>query len=554
MTAMTKSSPFLLLLATIFLLLVALAAFWITLMPQRMLGQLAETMAREQGVSLEALRSRLNFDGGLTLQLEAVTLADANSAASLSARDLSLDIGFSALFGGAVIANTLTLTAPVLTLDVSKRAKALKLPARHILFREGRVKLWDSQRKSGVGFDDVNGSITADDSAKLEISFVQNGSLKTMVAEADSAERLLSDGSPVDIIFSSQSNILSFSGRARLRGGLALDGQTTFESKDTGDALRWMGVALKRLDGAGAIAVTAGVSVDGLSATFKDVSIKVGATEFKGLANLQAGPDRMKVTGDLVVTTLALLSSENILVTPWSELPFNLADLTAVDTDLKLKIGRLSLRGQELGAADMALAMDGGNTVAELSLATAQMNMQLTPHTNSLELKAGIEAKNADMKGLLGGLVGFADVSGPVDLNADVSATGLSPAAWVSTVKGHVAFQTRRASLNGIDIPALLASPQEGWKYSPSAATTGFSASVDAELREGVAILKKVDMSLAGSTVSAKGEIDLLRQAFDVTLSPKRNVQSIKGRWVQPLFTADAGAAPPLRPASVPAN
>ncbi len=551
---MIRSSPFLLLAATIVLLCVALAAFWITLMPQRMLAQFADHMQREQGLTLEARHPNLRFDGGWVLHLEAVTLADANSKTSLSARDMSMDIGVAAFFGGGVAADTLTLTAPVLVIDISAQAKPLALPARHILFREGTVKLRDGVHKGGLAFSDVNGSISLDGAAKLEVSFLQNGSLTTLVAEADSADRLRADGSPADILMSAEDKIISFSGRARFNAGLTLDGQMTLDARDSAQTLAWIGMPLKLFEPAGRVTVTSGVSTDGLSATFNGLSAKFATTEVKGLANLQAGTDRAKLTGDLTMASLAVLPQGNVLAQPWSEVPLPIADLTTLDTDLKLKAEHLILRGYDLGVADVTMVIDNGRGVVGLSTGSSKLDFAVTLQGGKITCDAVIEAKSADIKTLLGGLLGFDRFSGLADVKMNATATGASPAALVSNLKGSLSITAKKASLAGVESSTLFSAPHEGWQSSEVLKTQNMDLNFMAQIDDGILTLSQADVAFPGSSLKAKGEIDLLRQAFSLVLTPKGKVQALKGTWTLPLFAADAGVAPVLRPVSVPAN
>jgi hypothetical protein len=552
---MTKSTPLLLLVATITLVLAALLAFWIALMPQRILYQISERFRSEQGSALEARNPKLRFDGGLVLQLESVTLTDgSDNTAALSARDMSMNVGVSALFGGAVIADTVTLNAPVLNIDVAAKSNWQSLPARTVIVREGVIKLRDATRKSVVALSDVNGRLTTGEGVKLDISFLQNGAITSLVADADSMARLVDTGSPVDVSVSAQDRILSFSGRAVFNGGLALDGQLTAEGSDTGTMMEWLGMPLQSLKTSGPISITAGVSTTGLSATFNNVTGKFAGQDLKGQMNIQAGPDRMRLTADLTMAALKVLPQTSLLTQAWSETPFSSADVNAVDTDIKLKADQLSLRGIDQGAADITLITTSGNMLLNASLPVTKIFVAVKPKGQIVQVDVAIDANSVDAKMFLGGLVGFDRISGPIDVAFKTSAEGASPAALVSTLKGSFNLVTKRATLNGVDLSTVLSAPREGWQASDSAKSTGLDMSIEAKLDEGVATLDKADISASGVALKAKGEVDLLRQAFNISLVPKGKVQSIKGTWVSPLFAADAGTAPPMRPATVPAN
>lgn len=552
---MTKSRPLLIVVITLCMLFAALTAFWIALLPQRMLGQISELMLREQGLTLEAKKPRLRFDGDLVLRLEAVTLTDGkDNVTALTARDMTLDVGIASLFGGGVTAKTLTLNAPIVNIEVSGHATTLSLPARRVILREGVVKLRDATRKSVVALADVNGQISMGESAKLDVSFILNGAVTTLAAEVESATRLLAEGSPADISLSAKNQIISFSGRARYSSGVELDGQITLEGSDAAGFFNWIGMPLRLLEDVGPIALTSGVSTNGLSATLNNVDAKTGAQNVKGNANVQAGPDRMKLTADLAMAGLNVLSKTSLLAAPWSEKPFDLSDLTAVDADVKFKVEHLSLRGLDQGPSDVAVTSTDGKTNIDVSLAATKFHVALVPKSKMIQLDATLDAKLVDAKTLLAGLLGFDRLSGPVNLLAKVSAEGANPAALISTLKGNINLDGQKLSLSGIDLRSLIATPHEGWQANDTAKTARFDMSFESQIDDGVAALQKAEIALPDATLKAKGEIDFLRQAFSVSFAPKGKVQSLKGTWVRPLFAADAGIAPALRPVTAPAN
>lgn len=550
---MTKSTPLLLLVATITLVLAALIAFWIALMPQRILYQIAERFRSEQGSVLEARNPRLRFYGELLLQLESVTLTDgSNNTAALTARDMSMNVGVSALFGSAAMVDTVTLNAPVLNIDVAAKSNWQVLPAHTVIVREGVIKLRDATRKSVVALSDVNGRLTTAEGVKLDISFLQNGAITALVAEADSMVRLLDTGSPVDISISAKDKILSFSGRAAFNNGLALDGQMTAEGGDAGAMLKWLGMPLQSLKTSGPLSITAGVSTAGLSATLNNVTGKISGQDLKGQMNIQAGPDRMKLTADLTMATLNVLPQTSLLDRPWSETPFTPADLNAVDTDIKLKADHLSLRGLQQGPADLALTTTSGNLLLNASLPQAKFLVTVKPKTQTVQVDLAIEAKSVEAKTFLGGLLGFDHMSGPIDMAFKTTSEGASLAELVSTLKGNVTVAAKKAAISGLDLLTALNSPHEGWQAGNT--SSGVELAVEAKLEEGVATFAKADFTASGTTVRFKGDVDLLRQAFNLSPAPKGKVQAIKGTWVSPLFAANAGTASPMRPATIPAN
>ena len=564
MTPMTlnKPKPFLLLVITISLLIVALLAFWLAMVPQRMLAQLTTRLQQESGLTLEARNPRLRFFDGLALQLESVALSgNPNTTTSLSVQNLDMDVGIAALFGGSVSAGTLTLETPVIDLDVSPHAMPLMLPAKRIVIREGTVKLRDTSRKAVIAVTDVNGQITADAAggSKLDASFMLNNTLTTLVADAENAQRLMAAGSPADVTLSSKDKIVSFSGRARLKDGVALDGQITVEAPDTAAALSWLGMPLDVFKGAGNLSLVSGLSSDGLSASFNAAILKIGATEITGQARLLAGPDRMQLTGDLASAEIALLAtsqSVSLLAQPWSEAPYNAASLTALDSDLKVVVQKLLLRGVELGSADISIKGTGGTTVvqATLPMAKTEMTLTLTPKNGATAADVSMATASGDVGQMIKAVSGFDHVAGDGDLTLQARSEGNNLAAHISSLKGKAGLKLAKASITGIDLTTLLVMPGEGWQTADSLRTDDIALSFEAALDEGVAVLSKAEATLPGLAMKPTGEVDLLRQAFNLALHPKgKNLDPkliLGGTWMTPRFSLNTGSAPALRPTS----
>jgi hypothetical protein len=178
------------------------------------------------------------------------------------------------------------------------------------------------------------------------------------------------------------------------------------------------------------------------------------------------------------------------------------------------------------------------------------LSVKTLPVRTAFSADIDLQSKAADAKLLLGGLWGFDFASGAIDLSLLASASGNTPAALVSTLKGKVTVDAGKLKLANTDVVARAAAPGEGW----STGTSDIGISLEADITEGIATLGKADLVLPAGTTNLKGEIDLLRQAFDLKVVPKGKVKSIRGTWTRPLFAADAGVAPDIRPISAPAN
>jgi hypothetical protein len=549
---MSKSYPLLLLVATLCLVITILAAFWIGLMPQRLLANLSRQLKMEQGVILEASSPRMGFDGGPILKLQKISISR-DGGLELTARDMTIGFGYSAAFGSKPSPTRVSLGAPVITLDLDKATWSTPLVAPEIEIHDAVVRLKDARHASSLAFSDVNGKLTVTDSVKLDLSFLQNGNLTTLNADVESTERLANTGSPADITLASREKILSFSGRTKFNQGLTLDGQMTLEGSETQTLLAWLGMPLQLLRGAGEIKLTSGLSTDGLAATLPTITAQIGARDFAGSAALQAGTDRVAITADITMPSLAVLPVTNLLAAPWSETPIALTDLTAVDANIHIKTPSLNLRQQNWGSSDITLNQKAGTAELVLTAQATTLNLRAASLANRLTLDLDIKAKSAEAKTLLGGLLGFDSLTGPLDFSTKVTATGNSLAALVSTLTGRITANSPKLSVASIAIADHLTSPGEGWQIGKGSTST-MGLTIDAELSDGIATLTRGELTFPTAITKLKGEIDLLRQAFDLQPSPKSKVQSISRQWSKPLFAAEAGVAPTLRSVTAPAN
>jgi AsmA-like C-terminal region len=549
---MTKSSPLLLLVATLCLVIAVLAAFWIGLMPQRLLANLSRQLKMEQGLILEAKSPRMGFDGGPVLKLQAVSMAS-DSGFDMTARDVQIDLGYAALFGGKPAPLRVDFGAPVITLDMAKAGASNIGLAPEISVHDAVIRLKDSRNGNALALSDINGKLTLAGNLKLDVSFLQNGNLTTLSADIESAERFADAGSPADITLASREKILSFSGRAKLKQGLELDGQMSLEGAEAQTAFAWLGMPFQALAGAGEIKLTSGVSTQALEASLSKIVAQIGGQDLAGQATVKAGPDRVGVKADITMPALSLLPNTNPLASPWSEVPFSTADLSALNADINLNTENLILRQYTWGPADLSVNMAANTASLDLKTKTTTLNIKASPTHPLLGLEVDLQSTAADAKTLFGGLLGFDMLSGPIDLSFKATASGNTAAAVASTLKGRVTVTAPKLNISSIDVAAQLATPGEGWQTS-AAATSAMGVAIDAEMTDGIAALTKADLILPSGIIKLKGEVDLLRQAFDLRATPKGKVQAITGTWTRPLFAAEAGVAPPLRPVTAPAN
>jgi AsmA-like C-terminal region len=553
MIFMTTSRPLLLIVITLCLLLVSLTVFWMAAMPQQLLGTLKRSVAEQGNYALEATSPRLSFRDGLSLSLENVTLGNSTSA-SLSAGRMDIKLGLTSLFGGGIVADDVVLDTAVITLDVSETSSLPKLFARRLTLKESTLRLRDQKRLAVVGLSDVNGSLAMlpDGAVKADLTFLLADQLTSFVAEAENAERLFTTGSPADVSLSTPRMLISFSGQAKLSAGISLAGQSIIESGDAAALFRWLGMPFDALEGVGRFRLEGGVVMQNLSTQFDKFEARVGTESVTGTASISAGPDRINLAGEWSVPRLSLFAIEPLYEKPWNEKPFTIADVTAANLDLKLNVKQLRLRARDMGAVAVALKTEDQRLTVSMprqpfATGEAEAAFVFTQDKGALTLDTKLDSKAIDANLILGGTLGLDAVQGPIDLNITTKQQGNSLADLISTTSGTMKLASRNLNVAGIDLTTRLSTLGSGWQASAGLSTTGLTLQTTVLLTDGIATLDQTTLKLGSVVLKPKGEVDVLRQALALQLSPKT---TMTGAWTAPVVAT--GELPHITSAATP--
>jgi uncharacterized protein involved in outer membrane biogenesis len=558
MTDMFKPRPLLFVVATLMAVLVGLAGGWLATLPRHVFASLKQQLAEQQNLVLEARNPRFGYDGGVVMRLDTVSLTTADGAVSfVTAQALSLPMHLSALLGSANRNGTLVLQSAAINVDLSAGAQAWSLPAENLELRDATVRLRDRQLNAVVTLGDVNGKLrkTAEGGAALFFSFILNDALTRFEAEVEDIGRLASSGSPADMTLATGDKIISFSGRAKATDTVSLDGQMTADAAELSSFLQWLGLPLRSFSNVGAVRLSSGFSSSGLAADVVAMAGQAGGADFSGKIKLTAGPDRPRVVAELDIPRLDLfktLAAPSLFAAPWSETALPVADLRVFDGSLAVKTESLRLHGVDMGVTGLRFTAEKGQVLLETSGALTSTTELAT---DASTLRATMKLATARAGDMLRGVFGFQALSGAADLELDVSANGQSIAALVSTLRGKTKMVGKGVGLSRIDLSALVKIPGEGWRAADGAKSDVATLSLEAMLDEGVARISKSEVRVTDVMLRPEGEIDLLRQAFDVKLNAKGAAAEpkllLKGTWTVPQFVFDAGKPPPLRPTSV---
>lgn len=542
---MLKTRPLFLLVVTLCLLMVVVASYWVALLPQRSLRQLKQELLLTSGVVLDAKRARLVIGNGFGVVLDDISLTNPSDQPwQLTAKSATMP---------GVMGGDIALDQPVLDVDVSNvNAGILAMPYRTIL-RDGILKLRDPARRAVVAITDINGEISSEGAKGLkgQLAMVWGSQISDLVFDIEDLERFSASGSPMDVTLKSKAMLLGFSGQGRADKGFKLVGQATADAEEAATFFRWLGMPLQSLKGSGKFTAKSGISITGLSVALADASGKLGASEFSGQLTLAAGADRMALSGDLDISQLSILGPQktaSVFAEPWSEQVLPFTDAKAIEYNLNIKTAALVMRGRNLGGLAFKLTADGGNTSIGVSRQPfagghVEGNISLEGSVQRPDVFGAWQLEGVDAKLFMSGMFGFEPLEGPIDGVANFSSQGLHPAALISSLKGDFSLQSKSLGISGVDFKNLLAEPRVGWI---GALTKPMQMNLATTLNEGVMILGTSDIQSAEVTLKPRGEIDVLRQVFDIQLQPKGSGTDPKmmltGPWNAPTFSNTVAA------------
>jgi uncharacterized protein involved in outer membrane biogenesis len=197
----------------------------------------------------------------------------------------------------------------------------------------------------------------------------------------------------------------------------------------------------------GAFALSTHARSAGAAIALTDLKLAAGPSEIAGSATYESGGARPKVTADLKANAIPLAAlaggggkekGSGGGGPPWSREPMDLSMLTGVDADLTLAADALILESGRVDGFVGKLALnDGVLTITQLSGKT---------RGGGIDLKGEVHARGVPSAALtvaathleIGELVdaGGMRVQGPVSVNGDFKASGVSMAEMIDTLSG----------------------------------------------------------------------------------------------------------------------
>jgi AsmA protein len=523
-----------------FTLVLVLAIFlfgiWLILVPAQIAGKIKQAIELRTGRELIVSGgSSLMFSPALGVALHDVSLTGASAMAEpvLRAKNLMVPLSLVQLIAGQGSTDSLVLEGAQINVILNAQGHANVLieqtpdagktdadaqPGQplHVKIIDGTFHF--SDLRNGNEFElhqlsadvDYGEALTAAGSATVKNQRIHFSST------LNSLSRAFAEGSPLDLTVDGAGGSFSFSGRVATGGNLNLAGQALLESTDAPRLFNWLGVKLQGFGALKKISLSGALDAQGNVFLLKQAKLKVANMNAEGEVSFSNAGERPNLTAALGFNVLDFnlyQPAQAATTRGWSEKPINIADINAVDAQFKISANKMlygtlvtgpatvegSLKDRALSATIKSDAVAGGTALLDVSF-DAQ---QLPP-----KLKLDVALTAVEGKSFLPAIIGQHWLSGPLTVAANLSASGESQAAMISSLAGDVDAKIEGGSIRGLD-------------FAQNA-----NAQAKLTLADGVATLG--ENSFAGT-----GEVDILRQALALSIAGRL----IKGPWDAPVIS-----------------
>lgn len=439
----------------------------------------------------------------------------------------------------------------------------------------GRIAYLDERSGTALALANVEaaGALAGPaDELNARGAFIWNERRATFTLFLKSPQRIAEDGSPGDLTLQAPGLNFQFSGRTAISKGFELDGQSEIKSTDLGLVASWFGATLPmglngaRFELAGAV----DSSAQGL--LFTNAQFALDDMHGQGDVGMMRGKGRPRLEADINVGTIDLSRysatpgtvDTSFLSTPWSSAPIDLSALRTLDAKLDVTTNSFAYGAFRTGPAEMKVGLADGLLDLKLEKASyaegtldLSLNVDGKSETPAVQLTANGEGLAADKA--LAAALGFADLTGRLSPSLAFSARGKTLAEMISTLKGDASFRTVSGKLTGVDLPAAFAKVSneviKGWGRDDRLSTAFDAFSATFTIADGIAATSNLILTSAPLNFTAKGEIDLLRQAIEFKVDPQLAVATdanadpqfakfpvaiqVKGPWGAPQIYPD---------------
>lgn len=450
----------------------------------------------------------------------------------------------------------------------------------------GTISIKDSSityRKAGakpVVLEKINLTVdSAGFDSRLKASFdaLYNGGIVGADATVENPNAFLSGkATAVDVVLNAPETSVTFKGVAALSETVAAKGSLDASINDLGKLTEW--ATGKANDTVGKIGVKGTLEAAGKRYALNDATFSADSIVATGniAANLEGKVPSIK--GKLAFGSLALdalgkkkaASADASSATPaaasvgWSNEPIDLSGLKSANADLSLSANEVTSGKVKLGTTSFHIVLnDGALNMNDISTSlyegTAGGNVKADANGN---IGANLSAKGIQIEPLMTALSGKSRLAGTTNLSLNVTGSGKSQRAIVSSLAGKAALNVQDGAVLGINIGKFLRDAKQGFLFSEGSSERTDFAELSATFNIASGVVSNSDLLMKAPILrlTGKGTVSLPPKTVDYTLMPKLAATTkgqggkddksgiaiplrITGPWSNPNIIPDVAAA-----------
>jgi AsmA protein len=346
---------------------------------------------------------------------------------------------------------------------------------------------------------------------------------------------------PTDVLFAA-TNVIVNGNASRVDGRLALTGpRPKFEGTIAADSLDLGRLAgsRQRLVPEAVTAESAGPEIS-VPPAWDDLLLELRALESGGEARASAQPESLEAAAPQ---------------SPWSEQPFNLAALKALDLDVVLTVSEIAYGGLDLKNGRFKAGLADGrldSTLETLDIGTGRATGAVKVDSRADPPRAEIALSMTDVAAdpIMSLISGKPLLSGTSNIDITASASGQNQSQLASTLEGKAKVRMGAGALRGFDIRLMISQWWRSWTFDLARKTSFERLEAQYDIKKGV-LRSSPDLAVGGSEVEirSKGDINLpakrLNQQIRVKVVPPPTSfpipVKISGAWSKPSIGVDWG-------------
>lgn len=524
--------------------LVLFLAGWLVLAPGWAVAVAGDAVAAQLGRRLEvAGGAHLQVSPSLAVRLDGVKLAGAadDADALVTAASMTIPVSLGQLLGRSLDVSNVALEGASIGFLIDDRGKANWQFAPPTAGNSVRIRLGGSNlryfdARNGQAFSMSDASLAIDIAANGEMAVRGTAAVKGRLARLEAVIRSLArvhgDGSPFDLNLSAPDLSFVFNGRLATARVLSLSGTASVSGPSLHGALRWAGIATGREGGSDGFSLGGAFDSAGRAFAMKQADLAYGPHAAHGGLSLDTRSETPKFEAVLAIDRLdldAFLPESGATPGEWGRNPLGLGAIRSADAAISIAAKTTALRRRETGPAQVSVTVAGGRLDSRLSFPAiaggiAEVQASIDATATPPDLSLSVRAERADVAQLLP-LAGLDWLSGRGDVSVSLQAAGNTQQELVGTLRGEASTNLTAGAIAGTDIAATLSEASqrivEGWAPTEQARTKADTLFARFTLADGIASLAEFTLRNSTLTMTAKGDVDLLRRSLDLRADPR---------------------------------